>query len=115
MLIDMRGLNMVTFNAQKIQATVQDGALISDVIAAAYAKNIQVTTGNCSCVGTLRAILGGGYGNLMGLHGFGVDNLISLQLVTHLELSSLSHRQTATYGGLFVVPDPTLESSHLRS
>lgn len=78
----MRGLNMVTFNAQKTQATVQGGALISDVIAAAYAKNVQVTTGNCNCVGTLGAILGGGYGNLMGLHGFGVDNLISLQLVT---------------------------------
>lgn len=73
---------MVTFNAQKTQATVQGGALISDVIAAAYAQNVQVTTGNCNCVGTLGAILGGGYGNLMGLHGFGVDNLISLQLVT---------------------------------
>lgn len=76
---------MVMFNAQKTQATVQGGALISDVIAAAYAQNVQVTTGNCDCVDTPGAILGGGYDNLMGLHGFEVDNLISLQLVTPSE------------------------------
>ena len=78
----MRGINMMTFTAQKTQTTVQGDALISDVIAAAYAQNVQVTTGNCNCIGTLGAILGRLYGNLMGMHGFGVDNLISLQLVT---------------------------------
>lgn len=57
------------------------GAIISEVINAAYSNNAQVTTGNCNCVGTLGAILGGGYGNLMGLHGFGVDLLVSLNVV----------------------------------
>ena len=33
-------------------------------------------------MGALGAVLGGGYGNLMGLYGFGVDNILSLNLVT---------------------------------
>ena len=52
------------------------------MITAAYANNAQVLTGNCNCVGTLGAALGGGYGNLMGLYGFAVDNILSLKLVT---------------------------------
>ena len=82
LLINLRNLSSVKFNAQRTQATIQGGALISDVITAAYAHDAQVPTGNCNCVGTLGAILGGGYGNLMGLYGFGVDNLLSLNLVT---------------------------------
>ena len=80
-IINMRGLNKVTFNRARTQATIGGGALISEVIQAAYANNAQLTTGNCNCVGTLGAILGGGYGNLMGLNGFGVDTLISLRYV----------------------------------
>lgn len=77
-IINMRGLNAVSFNSNRTQATVGGGTLISEAIEAAYASNAQLTTGNCNCVGTLGAILGGGYGNLMGLNGFGVDTLISL-------------------------------------
>ena len=82
LLINLGALNGVTFNANKTEATVQGGALINDTIAAAYANGVQVQTGNCNRVGTLGTILGGGYGNLLGLHGFGVDNLISLNVVT---------------------------------
>ena len=80
-LINMHGLNQVTFNGNRTQATVGGGALISETIESAYANNAQLTTGNCNCVGTLGAILGGGYGNLMGLSGFGVDSLLSLRYV----------------------------------
>ncbi|OKL60410.1 hypothetical protein UA08_04007 [Talaromyces atroroseus] len=62
-LINLHGLNSVTFNDNKIQVTIGGGALISDVITAASAN------------GALGAILGGSYGNLMGLYGFGVDNV----------------------------------------
>ena len=61
---------------------MQGGASINDTIQAAYSNGVQVQTGNCNCVGTLGAILAGGYGNLIGLHGFGVDNLLSLDVVT---------------------------------
>lgn len=39
-------------------------------------------TGNCNCVGALGAALGGGYGNLLGEHGFAVDNTLELRVVT---------------------------------
>ena len=38
-------------------------------------------TGNCNCIGTLGAALGGGYSRLMGFYGFGVDNIVSMNLV----------------------------------
>ena len=56
--------------------------IISEAIEAAYQNNAQLTTGNCNCVGVLGAILGGGYGNLMGLTSFGVDRLLSVNLAT---------------------------------
>lgn len=76
----MAGLNTVSFNKAKTQATIGGGAIINDTIKAANAAGALVLTGNCNCVGTLGAILGGGYGNLMGDHGFGVDNVISMRV-----------------------------------
>ncbi|GAW16190.1 hypothetical protein ANO14919_056130 [Xylariales sp. No.14919] len=81
-LINLASLNHVTFNADKTQATIGGGSNINNTIAHAYAAGALVETGNCNCVGTLGALLGGGYGNLMGLYGFGIDNVISLQVVT---------------------------------
>lgn len=37
--------------------------------------------GNCNGVGVLGAILGGGMTHLQGFHGFGIDNLVTLNLV----------------------------------
>ncbi|CAI6312533.1 unnamed protein product [Periconia digitata] len=81
-IINMAGLNQVTFNAEKTQATIGGGVSINSTIQAADAAGALVLTGNCNCVGTLGAYLGGGYGNLMGLKGMGVDQIISARLVT---------------------------------
>ncbi|KAL8753938.1 MAG: hypothetical protein Q9199_004697 [Rusavskia elegans] len=78
----MRALNQVSFNSSRDQATIGGGTLISEVIEAAYGNNAQLTTGNCNCVGVLGADLGGGYGNLKGLNGFGVDAILSLYYVS---------------------------------
>ena len=80
-IINLRGLNQVTFNPSRTQATIGGGTLISEAIEAAYNSNAQLTTGNCNCVGVLGAVLGGGYGNLMGLTSFGVDRLLSVNFV----------------------------------
>lgn len=80
-IINMHGLNQVTFNSDRTQATIGGGTLISEEIEAAVANNVRLTTGNCNCVGALGAILGGGYGNLMGTGSFGVDTLLSLKYV----------------------------------
>lgn len=80
-LINLRRLNSTIFNDQRTTARVQGGALISEVIAQAYANDAQIITGNCNCVGNMGAALGGGYGNLMGLYGFSVDNIISMEVI----------------------------------
>ncbi|KAK4889458.1 hypothetical protein LTR28_002762, partial [Elasticomyces elasticus] len=90
----MRGLNQVTFNSASTQVTYGGGTLISEVVDAAAAQGVEVQTGNCNCVGTIGAILGGGYGRTMGIYGFGVDNLISVNIVTDdglLTVSASSH------------------------
>ncbi|KAI1206796.1 FAD-binding domain-containing protein [Annulohypoxylon truncatum] len=80
-LINLRGLNNTVFSADKTQATIGGGAIIQEVINQAYANDVQILTGNCNCVGALGAGLGGGYGNLMGLYGFSVDNYLSFNVV----------------------------------
>ncbi|EFQ34334.1 FAD binding domain-containing protein [Colletotrichum graminicola] len=80
-LINLAGLNAVTFSKSKTEATIGGGVIIGDAIKAANAAGVLVPTGNCNCVGTLGAILGGGYGSLMGEVGFGVDNVLSMRVV----------------------------------
>jgi hypothetical protein len=78
----LRGLNAIKFTSNLSEVTFQGGAIIQEVVDAAYAAGARVPTGNCNCVGTLGAVLGGGVGRLMGLYGLGVDNLLSVNLVT---------------------------------
>ncbi|KAK1579946.1 FAD binding domain-containing protein [Colletotrichum navitas] len=80
-LINLAGLNTVTFSNSKTEATIGGGVIIGDVVKAANAAGVLVPTGNCNCVGALGAILGGGYGALMGEVGFGVDNVLSMRVV----------------------------------
>ncbi|PWY88286.1 FAD binding domain-containing protein [Aspergillus heteromorphus CBS 117.55] len=81
LLIILRDLNWVTFNSDKTEVTAGGGALVSHVIDAASENNVLVHTANCNCVGILGALLGGGYGNLMGQYGFAVDNVLSFNAV----------------------------------
>lgn len=81
LLINLRGLSSVTFNAERTEAVIQGGAVIKDVVDAAWENNAQVLTGGCNCVGALGAGLGGGYGPLMGLHGLSIDNMLALNTV----------------------------------
>ena len=101
LVINLRLLSTVTFSADKLEVTYGGGALISDVVTAAYANGVQVPTGNCNCVGTLGALLGGGFGRLMGLYGMGVDNLLSVNLVTaDGKLSKVDASQTDLWWAL---------------
>ena len=77
----MAQMNQFILSLDKTQATIGGGAIINETIQAAYNQGVVVVTGNCNCVGTLGALLGGGYGNLMGLYGFAIDNVISLRVV----------------------------------
>jgi hypothetical protein len=55
---------------------------VHETIAAADAAGVIIQTGNCNGAGTLGVLLGGGYGNMMGRVGFGVESILSLRLVT---------------------------------
>ena len=66
---------------------MQGGTIISELVDAAYDNNAQVVTGNCNCIGVMGALLGGGYSRLMGKHGFMVDNVLSLNIVTGFGVS----------------------------
>jgi FAD/FMN-containing dehydrogenase len=81
-VINLRGLNSVEFNQKTSTITLGGGSIISEVMQVADSNGAQVPTGNCNCVGALGAILGGGIGHMMGLYGLGVDNLVTLDLVT---------------------------------
>ena len=80
-LINLRALNATTLAADKNSATIGGGASVAEVMDAAYASGAQILTGNCACVGVLGAYLGGGYGNLAGLHGLGIDNALAFNVV----------------------------------
>ncbi|KAJ0161522.1 6-hydroxy-D-nicotine oxidase [Colletotrichum tanaceti] len=80
-VINLAALNAVTFSNSKTEATIGGGAIIGETMQAANKAGVLVPTGNCNCVGTLGAILGGGYGSLMGEVGFGVDNVLSMRVV----------------------------------
>lgn len=77
----MAQLSEVTVSSDKTQAKIGGGARIKQTVSAANDAGVVVLTGNCNCVGTLGALLGGGYGYLSGLYGMGVDNVISLRAV----------------------------------
>ena len=80
-IINLAGLNQITFAPNKTQVMFQGGVLISDLVNAASNESVLVPTGTCNCVGVLGAVLGGGVGNLMGLYGMGVDNILSFNMV----------------------------------
>ena len=82
LLINISGLNKISFNANKTQATIQGGALVQDMINAAYSNHTRFATPTCPCLGFLGAFLGGGISREMGLYGAGVDQIISVNLVT---------------------------------
>ncbi|PVI03041.1 FAD binding domain-containing protein [Periconia macrospinosa] len=80
-LIQLDKLRSVTFNQDGTQATIGGGALFSDIVVAAAAKSTLALAGTCNSVGALGAILGGGYSNLSGQFGLGVDDILSLDIV----------------------------------
>jgi hypothetical protein len=81
-IIDISNLNSVTVANDKKTAVIGGGVRVHEVIAAADAADVVVCTGNCNGVGALGAFLGGGYGNLQGTFGLGVDNILEMRVVT---------------------------------
>ncbi len=82
LMIDMRPMNKVTVDAAKRTATIQGGAIWSEVDGATQAHGLAVTGGHVTHTGVAGLTLGGGIGHLMRKLGLTIDNLESVELVT---------------------------------
>ena len=81
-LINIAGLNKTVFNPNKTTALIQGGALVNDMILAAYGNDTRFAGPTCACLSFLGASLGGGLTREMGLYGTGVDQIVSANVVT---------------------------------
>ncbi|KAJ6036379.1 hypothetical protein N7540_000658 [Penicillium herquei] len=94
-VINLRNMNQIKFNAQRTKVEIGGGTIVSEVIDAAYDKNTLVVTPNCNCVGMMGATLGAGYSRFMGEHGFALDNILSMRVVLAsgeiVDVSETSH------------------------
>ena len=82
LMIDIRAMNGVTVDPAARRATVQGGAIWSEVDGPAQAHGLAVTGGHVSHTGVAGLTLGGGIGHLMRKLGLTVDNLESVKLMT---------------------------------
>ncbi|KAL8710771.1 MAG: hypothetical protein Q9220_004789, partial [cf. Caloplaca sp. 1 TL-2023] len=82
LLINLAGLDSITINESKDRAIVQGGALVQDMNTAAYGNDTRFAVPTCTCLGYFGAVLGGGINRMMGLYGLGVDQILSVNVVT---------------------------------
>lgn len=81
LLVDLAALRAVTVNRDARVASVQGGALWSDVDAATAADGLATTGGLVSTTGVGGFTLGGGAGWLMRRYGLACDNLVGASVV----------------------------------
>ena len=81
LVIDLSTMRQVIVDPHSRVATVQGGARLKDVAAAAGAHGLVAALGNCGAVGMAGLTLGGGYGPLNGLYGLAADNLLGAEVV----------------------------------
>lgn len=81
-LVDLRPMNGVRVDPHTREVTVQAGALIGEVDAAAQAHGLAVPGGIVSHTGMAGLTLGGGIGWIMRRHGLTIDRLVGADLVT---------------------------------
>ena len=81
LVVDLSAMRQVIVDPRSRVATVQGGARLKDVAAAAGAHGLVTVLGNCGGVGIAGFALGGGYGPLNGLYGLAADNLLGAEVV----------------------------------
>jgi hypothetical protein len=82
LVIDLAGMNRVTFDPAKRTGRIDAGALSGEVMRLAGRYGLAPVLGQCPGVGAAGVTLGGGLGWLSGLHGAACDNLLSARMVT---------------------------------
>jgi FAD/FMN-containing dehydrogenase len=82
LVIDLSMMKQIEIDAGDARATVQPGALSSELKSAAVPANLATVLGCNPSVGVAGLTLGGGIGWFLGTHGAACDNLISARVVT---------------------------------
>ena len=81
-VIDLSGMRTVTIDPVKRVARVEGGALLEQLDRAAQEYGLACPVGVVGHTGVAGLTLGGGMGRLQRMHGFTIDNLLSVDLVT---------------------------------
>ena len=81
MVLSMQHMRSVAINTSNATVTFGGGCTIGDVAKAVSAHQRAVVTGTVAEVGLTGWTLGGGYGQLNGRYGLGVDNVVSAEVV----------------------------------
>jgi len=81
-VIDLRGLNGITFDAASGRAVVGAGAALVDVYSRLAANGVGIPAGSCPTVGVSGLTLGGGIGVVSRQRGLTCDSLTAARIVT---------------------------------
>src|SRR3989442_11056631 len=81
-VIDLSGMQAVKVDPARRTARVEGGALLEELDRAAQEYGLACPVGVVGHTGVAGLTLGGGMGRLQRKHGFTIDNLISVDLVT---------------------------------
>jgi FAD/FMN-containing dehydrogenase len=82
LVVDLFLMRAVSIDPQQGTARVGPGATSGELIAAAHAYGLALSTGDTATVGLGGLTTGGGIGFMVRKHGLTIDNLISAQVVT---------------------------------
>ncbi|POS72816.1 FAD binding domain-containing protein [Diaporthe helianthi] len=80
-LLDMRSLNSMSFDAEKQQVTVGGGVLTDEFVRFLESRGMEVNVGSCPTTGLIGVSFGGGLGRLQGKYGLLHDSMVSCRLV----------------------------------
>ncbi|UQC74785.1 FAD binding domain-containing protein [Colletotrichum lupini] len=80
-LIDMRPLNKLEFDAEKQQVTVGGGVITDNFVKYLESVGMEVNVGSCPTTGVIGVAFGAGLGCLQGKYGFLHDNMVSCKMV----------------------------------
>jgi hypothetical protein len=103
--LDMKNFNQVTLDKSSATVRIAGGASTGDVIKTLAPEGYYTLWANSDAVGYVGCVLGGGSATMNGLHGFMVDAVESMQLITtngiKLEVSSSSQgKEKALFNAL---------------
>ncbi|MBX2885110.1 MAG: FAD-binding oxidoreductase [Granulosicoccus sp.] len=82
MTVDLSLMRGVRVDRHSQSVHVQGGAVLGDIDRETQLFGLATTTGNVSETGVAGLTLGGGLGNLRRKYGLGIDNLVSVEIIT---------------------------------